>query len=239
MFKTLIATAALLAVAAAAPASAVTVTFNYLGSVAATPLSVARTSNGVTLTAVARRFSVAPSLLTNVSQFTNGTLRTAALGMGVNGGNSNVGLDTDLTSREAILVTGSRTLRLSGMLLNLLNNGDTLQVFGVNTDTGALESLGYGGQIRTGLAGAATFVNTGANGNTTDLDFVNESPVYTQFVLTTRIDGAANTAANNTQDYRIGSLTFAVPEPQSWALMIVGFGLVGVAARRRKAVVAA
>lgn len=33
--------------------------------------------------------------------------------------------------------------------------------------------------------------------------------------------------------------TRIVPEPQTWALMIVGFGLVGVAARRRKAIVAA
>ena len=33
--------------------------------------------------------------------------------------------------------------------------------------------------------------------------------------------------------------TSIVPEPQTWMLMIVGFGLVGVAARRRKAIVAA
>lgn len=31
----------------------------------------------------------------------------------------------------------------------------------------------------------------------------------------------------------------AVPEPSTWALLIVGFGMVGVAARRRKSVVAA
>jgi hypothetical protein len=30
-----------------------------------------------------------------------------------------------------------------------------------------------------------------------------------------------------------------IPEPATWALMIVGFGMVGVAARRRKAAVAA
>ncbi len=30
-----------------------------------------------------------------------------------------------------------------------------------------------------------------------------------------------------------------VPEPQSWALMVIGFGMLGVASRRRKAVVAA
>jgi hypothetical protein len=31
----------------------------------------------------------------------------------------------------------------------------------------------------------------------------------------------------------------AVPEPQTWAMLVVGFGLVGVSARRRKAAVAA
>jgi len=35
------------------------------------------------------------------------------------------------------------------------------------------------------------------------------------------------------------SLTAAVPEAATWAMMVVGFGLVGVAARRRSATVAA
>lgn len=35
------------------------------------------------------------------------------------------------------------------------------------------------------------------------------------------------------------SVTGAIPEPASWAMLIVGFGLVGVAARRRKTVVTA
>ena len=36
-------------------------------------------------------------------------------------------------------------------------------------------------------------------------------------------------------NFRISSVAGAVPEPASWALMIVGFGMVGVSARRRKA----
>ena len=41
-------------------------------------------------------------------------------------------------------------------------------------------------------------------------------------------------------NFRISSAVNAVPEPASWALMIVGFGLVGVSARRRsRATVAA
>jgi hypothetical protein len=233
MWKSISGAVALFALATAAPAAAtINLTFSYLGAPNQTPASVVRTANGVTLTAQAKRFGFAPAALTNISQLTAGTLRTTASGMGVNGGFLNASLDTETNSREAVGGGGSRTLRLSGMLLNLVSNADTLQVFGVNTDTGDLESLGFGGTIRTGLAGAATFVNTAANGGTTALTFTSLSPVYTQFLLTTRTDGRNSTTI---QDYRIGSLTFAVPEPQSWALMIVGFAMVGATARRRKA----
>jgi hypothetical protein len=236
MLKPMSGAVALLALLAAAPAAAtINLTFSYLGAPNQTPSAVTRTTNGVTVTANAKRFGFAPAALTNISQLTAGTLRTTASGLGVNGGLVNASLDTELNSREAVLLTGSRTLRLSGMLLNLVNNTDTLQVFGVNADTGNLESLGYGGNIRSGLAGAAGFVNTAANGGTTALTFNSLSPVYTQFLLTTRIDGRTSTTV---QDYRIGSLTFAVPEPQTWALMIIGFGMVGVTTRRRKAAVA-
>jgi hypothetical protein len=37
---------------------------------------------------------------------------------------------------------------------------------------------------------------------------------------------------------RVEVINAAVPEPQSWALLIAGFGLVGLAARRRRSVVA-
>lgn len=227
----------MLAVAASAPAAAATIlNFGYLGSSNAILTSVAKVDQGVTLTAEARRFSITPSLLTNISDLTVGSLRTGPQGLGVNSGSLNATLDTNTTSREAILLTGSRTLRLSGAVLNALTNADTLQVFGVNPTNGKLISLGYGGTIRTGLGGAATFVNSPANGNTTTLNFVSPPPAFTQFVLTTRLDGATGATR---QDYRIAALSFAIPEPQTWALMIIGFGLVGVAARRRKAVVAA
>jgi hypothetical protein len=231
MLKSFIAAAALATLAAAVPATAATVIFSYLGAPNAIASSVVRVDNGVTLTATAQRFGTAPSLLTNVSDFTSGMTRTTSGGLGVNGGAQNATIDTNTASREAILVSGSRTLRLSGMLLNTLNASDTLQVYGVNQNSGALEAIGFGGTIRTGLAGAASFVNI--NSTTTDLTLNSLSPVYTQFVFTTRLDGLTGTTR---QDYRIGTLTFAVPEPQSWALMIIGFGLVGIAARRRKVV---
>jgi hypothetical protein len=51
-----------------------------------------------------------------------------------------------------------------------------------------------------------------------------------------------DSAASNPNDFAINAVqlnTAVVPEPASWALMIVGFGLVGVSVRRRKAAIAA
>lgn len=42
------------------------------------------------------------------------------------------------------------------------------------------------------------------------------------------------TAPNDTITVQIGGAVAAVPEPASWAMMIVGFGLIGGAMRRRK-----
>ncbi|QYE33619.1 PEPxxWA-CTERM sorting domain-containing protein (plasmid) [Polymorphobacter sp. PAMC 29334] len=54
------------------------------------------------------------------------------------------------------------------------------------------------------------------------------------------LDYGVNNAGNFYNDSTGLSLTFAaVPEPASWALMIVGFGLVGFSARRRTNAVAA
>jgi hypothetical protein len=39
-------------------------------------------------------------------------------------------------------------------------------------------------------------------------------------------------------DLTFGSLTPGIPEPGTWAMLIAGFGLVGAAARRRRAVAA-
>jgi hypothetical protein len=237
MIKTVFGALALAAVAASAPAAAVTtITFSYTGGSAITGSSVVRTNSGVTLTATAKTFTVAPSTLTgtNVSALTAAQTRLTAPGLGVFG-SSNGNLDTNLVDREAILFSGSRYLSLAGAVLNNIDNNDSLRVYGVNGQTGVLELVGYNGSIISGLAGAATFTNDALlNNNTTTLNFVTSSAYYKEFLFTTRIDGTVQP-----QGYRIADLTFAVPEPATWGLMLVGFGLVGVAARRRSRAVAA
>lgn len=240
MIRTVFGAIALAAVVTSAPAAAITtVTFNYLGSSAATGAVGVGVSRTVTIpagkyTAVANavRFDTTSALLTNISELTAGRTRITATGLGVFGGQTNSQIDTNTASREAILLTGNKLMQLSGALLQGIQATDSLRVFGVNPNTGALDVIGYDGFIQSGLGGAATFTNVSA---TTALEFTTPSALYKQFVFTTRTDGVASPA----QGYSIGSLTFAVPEPATWGLMIVGFGMVGVAARRRKVVVTA
>ncbi len=57
-------------------------------------------------------------------------------------------------------------------------------------------------------------------------------------VLTFTVRNFANGAGSNPTGLRV-EVSGAVPEPTSWALLVAGFGLVGVAARRRVRAVAA
>lgn len=51
--------------------------------------------------------------------------------------------------------------------------------------------------------------------------------------------GTENTAIDNVQIGAASASIGAVPEPASWALLVTGFGVVGAAARRRRAMVVA
>ena len=70
----------------------------------------------------------------------------------------------------------------------------------------------------------------------------NWSPFTASYTATLADNGSPITILLNSADPQGGwdmvSLT-AVPEPATWAMLIVGFGMVGFAARRRKAAVAA
>ncbi len=246
---------ALLAGTLASPVAAATWAF---GGTAGTATSYVKTLTGVptnigtatvSLTAQARRFTPLPSALTNVSQListtstnTNMLVDRTTTGIGVVGG-ANSQLDTNNASQyEALYITANNLLSLKGLVLSRIDVNDTLQIYGVNKTSGALTDLGFAGRIASGLAGAASFANTTFVGGetVTTLTFTNTMMNYfSGYVFTTRNPGNILTDGDLGQGYRIDSLTADVlPEPSSWALLIIGFGFTGTVLRRRTAALA-
>ncbi len=249
MKKLLVSMCASAALLTSLPAQAVQVlTFN-LGSGLPDGQSLAsRTvvNGGVTLTATARRFQAAPDSLTLLSDTLGlGNIRLTSPGIGVGGGASGAEIDTNPIVREAVLLSSSAAFSLRDLQLSLVNNVDTLQVYGVQTN-GSLVSLGFQGVIRAGVAGglldgaaSGPAFDAGLNNGTQILTLASPTAFFDRYLFTTRALGAPPEAG---QGYRLDSLTIGVnpiPEPESWALLIVGFGLIGVTARRRRTAVSA
>ena len=93
----------------------------------------------------------------------------------------------------------------------------------INSTTCLVAYSGFGDPI--GRGGGTSFARFASAGPTSGITGVNFQPV-----------------TFNRPTYRNGTLTFltgggsgAVPEPGAWALMLVGFGVLGVAVRRRRA----
>jgi hypothetical protein len=263
--KRFLATAALLATAIAAPASAVTLVASFTDVGAATSsVTKSNISLGVTVSAV--RFSLSAGTLTNdgltnFSSFLNPvrpavSITRQASGLGVvAGGVLSLQMDTNTAnSREAFLVTGTDAFRLKGLRLTRVDQDDTLQIYGVSAG-GALVNLGYGtgfsvandAAVRAsatiiGGAGGTLLNNVRSNVNgingTNDFGLANQLR-FGSYIITTRVGGQTNFLGTGGQGFGLQGLTAVVPEPGTWALMIVGFGMVGVAARRRNRAVAA
>lgn len=96
----------------------------------------------------------------------------------------------------------------------------------------------YGGTAQNAQVGFGTNIFAQLNIGGTPLGFtqfagpnlfslVNSAPVFNvgTFALTSIVSGSSS--------LRISAVTAAVPEPASWAMMLVGFGSIGYAMRRR------
>lgn len=219
--------------AVASPAEAVTV---VLGGPSANVASVARSADGVDFSFKAYSFSANPATLTSLSNLGAPLLvSVTAPGLGVAGGGSAPQIDTNQPNRrEALLLTASRSFEISGVKLSYVDGNDTLMLYGVNSD-GSFVPLVNAGTIKSGLNGAASVVNTNANSGTSTLSFAIPWGNFTQYLFTTRVGGDVIYNGDRGQGYRLDSISFnVVPEPRMWALLIAGFGFVGVAARRRR-----
>lgn len=250
--------AALLASVAAAPASAVTLVAAFTGT-GTNIASVTQSNISLGVTVSARRFFVAPNTLTSLSQTMAPTasmlLTRSTAGLGINGGGSNPQMDTNSTGtvanplREAFLVTGTTGFRLNGLRLTSVDADDTLQIYGINADD-SFVNLGFGsgtsatlvdgaaaaGTIRGGAGG--TLLNLVNTGSTSAFNFANAS-AFDRYLITTRVGGNVRYLGSNGQGFALQGLTATVPEPATWGLLIVGFGLVGAISRRRPKLVAA
>lgn len=246
---------ALLAAAiVATPAAAVT--FNLGGANLTTANALTYSAGGVTATVTGRGFgTMTPNALLATSKvstaaqlaalpnMTAQALRRTARGLGVcsEGGTGSecAQVDTNGAPNELLIVsfTGG-AYRLTGASFGMVDNNDTLRIYGVRAD-GSVVNLGanggFGGQFlgtgtTTALTGGATGERTGGSGDDQryKIDFANtQAGGFTQLWFTSRLDAA--------DGYRLENLTVAaVPEPATWGMMLLGFGLVGAAARRRR-----
>ncbi|WP_240325548.1 PEPxxWA-CTERM sorting domain-containing protein [Sphingomonas mesophila] len=217
------------------PAMAAT-TLNFTGTTAVVP-SYSTSSGSLGVTATAYTYTGAPSLLDgmNLSSLTSSTqLSRSVNGIGVcTEGGSAAGtsgecpqVDTNGSTNEALLLnfTGGSNISISNAVLNIVDLDDTLGIYGVALN-GTLDFLGFNNFIATGGAG---FTSTLTNAGLTQYSLVFNPAVsgFSRYLFTSTRDTA--------DGYRLRSLTIAaVPEPEIWAMLLLGFGAIGFQMRRR------
>lgn len=150
-----------------------------------------------------------------VRNFTTNTLVPGA-NVAFGAGDPNFGLDPDITS--AAYTNNDNNAGTGTTLFVLDSRNDVLAR--QNAATGVLTTVG------------ATGVNFGAR---TSFDIANNGAVFAlagNTLYTVNLTTGAFTSLGNT-DRALFALTAAVPEPATWGLMILGFGVVGSALRSR------
>jgi len=245
-FATIV-TAGLGALALAGPASAA-VTFNLGGAstTAAAGTALTQTVDGLALEARGYSFASTPSAfqtaavgqssITVLGGLTAQRIRREATGLGVcptgEAANQCNQIDTDGTNEILRLILPT-AYTLTGATFDRVDNNDTLKLYGV-TAAGVVQYLGFGGRFDgTGTSTAfmgVTGAQVGGSGEDQIYRVAFDTAAYKEFWFTSQNDAA--------DGYRLRSITVASPnpEPSTWAMLILGFGLSGAALRARRAV---
>lgn len=230
MTKTLIAAAALAAaLAVAAPASAASVTFSGNAPTSgAFGNSVTRSAGGVGVQATAwsGSTSVAVPQQVYLGAYSSG-LGVTNRNEGNGGGTSHV--TDNVGSYDFIALSFSQAVTLTGITRNGFAVGGNR-----NADSDAWISYGNFNPSASVESQFAGFLSRG-------FEVANGTGFSTAAAATTWLVGASRGASDRDDGFKLSAVSFdvavaAVPEPSTWLTMIMGFGMIGGAMRRRSRV---
>ena len=187
-------------------AQAATVTWSFNSPTGVLPTTQNYTSNGITITAAG---------------FTGSFNATALYGKNASGDEKGLGLNNDPSGDHEI--SGTNLIRID--FTNARNAGITNFLFTMNSTTDGEDWRVLGSNTaNTGL----TSLLTGSDENSHTLTGTAGAYKFYYFELENQY------SCDNVLLKSVGGMTAAVPEPSTWAMMIMGFAGVGFMAYRRK-----
>ena len=228
-------------VCGAVPATAATVVFNTTGNMVdngayGNSLNFTSTTGNVHVNVSGWQVNQSTNAVT--SAYTGAySPGTGVTGLGdANGSGAFHQIDNAFGYTDFVLLTFDRAVNLTAVGLNAFQ---MTNVSGVDNDL-AYRAITGGPIALTGSTNNAalwTTVNsTGLNGSASNGSRATGSSAYANQWL---IGAAFNSGAND--GFKLASLTVntgAVPEPATWAMMLIGFGAAGVSLRRKRPVLA-
>lgn len=138
--------------------------------------------------------------------------------------------NSSLTLDFGTLALGSTSPSLSFMLYNLTDPNR------VGLDLDSFAVTGDAGKFSTNLAGFANLAQDGAQSFLAGLDTSSVGNFSAHYILTlSDADvGASSTRSTYQMELNLVGNVAAVPEPETYAMMLAGLGMIGAIARRRK-----